>query len=136
MYILCNIVQERWYVIFMQLCKATCTYICSWRIHEIKKKIPQNQYHIIHAEAPDPSADQVTTPMLHRHNSPVTSQHRAADIILYNVIFPSLCSIEQPSVFRMMSVFPDFCSDIFLLHIIYNFFLFVLFTLHSNQFIV
>lgn len=43
-------------------------------------------------------------------------------------VFPSLCSIEQPSVFRMMSVFPDFCSDIFLLHIIYNFF--CLFCLH------
>lgn len=134
MYILCNIVQEHWYVIFMQLCKATCTYICSWRIHEIKKKIPQNQYHIIHAEAPDPSADQVTTPVLHRHNSPVTSQHRAADIILYNVSFP--VTLQHKAAVSMMSLFPDFCSDIFLLHIIYNFFLFVLFTLHSNQFIV
>lgn len=91
-----------------------------------KKKIPQNQYHIIHAEAPDPSADQVTTPMLHRHNSPVTSQHWAADIILYNVSFP--ITLQHKAAVSMMSLFPDFCSDIFLLHIIYNFF--CLFCLH------
>lgn len=64
--------------------------------------------------------------MLHRHNSPVTSQHRAADIILYNVSFP--VTLQHKAAVSMMSVFPDFCSDIFLLHIIYNFF--CLFCLH------
>lgn len=115
-------------MIFMQLCKATCTYICSWRIHEIKKKSPKTNTILSTLRLPiqvltklPPPCSTAITPQSHRSIEQLT-------LFCIMSVFPSLCSIKQPSVFCMMSVFPDFCSDIFLLHIIYNFF--CLFCLH------
>lgn len=68
-----------------------------------------------------PPCSTAITPQSHRSIEQLT-------LFCIMSVFPSLCSIEQPSVICTMSVFPDFCSDIFLLHIIYNFF--CLFCLH------
>lgn len=116
------------YVIFMQLCKANCTYFCSWNIHGIKK-IPQNQYHVY----PDswskcwPSYHPLKLPPRHTPPSPRSIERPTLFCIMS--IFQSLCSIECPTLFCTMSVFQDFGSDIFLLHIIYSLFS-VLFCLH------
>lgn len=128
MYILCNIVQDCWYVIFMQLCKATCTYFCSWNIHGIKKNPPKPIPCIstlliqVLTKLPPPKA-----PPCHTPPSPRSIERPTLFCIMS--IFQSLCSIEWPTLFCTMSVFPDFGSDIFLLHIIYSLFP-VLFCLH------
>lgn len=130
MYILCNIVQDCWYVRHIYAIVQSNLHLFLFMEHSWnKKKSPKTNTMYIHT--PDPSADQVTTPLklppCHTPPSPRSIERPTLFCIMS--IFQSLCSIEWPTLFCTMSVFPDFGSDIFLLHIIYSLFS-VLFCLH------
>lgn len=130
MYILCNIVQDCWYVRHIYAIVQSNLHLFLFMEHSWnKKKIPQNQYHVYpHSWSKCwPSYHPLKLPPCHTPPSPRSIERPTLFCIMS--IFQSLCSIEWPTLFCTMSVFPDFGSDIFLLHIIYSLFS-VLFCLH------
>lgn len=128
MYILCNIVQERWYVIFMQLCKAINLHLYlfmenSWNK---KKKSPKTNTILSTLRLPiqvltklPPPCSTAITPQSHRSIEQLT-------LFCIMSVFPSLCSIKQPSVWcRYSQIF----VVIFFYYTLFTIF-FCLFCLH------